>query len=147
MLTSYSPQGSIQYFIELEDGETFVPEAPEHWELPAGASTADDLEKEPAAAEIQIFAEGVDPRVVDPEFVAFVDEQLAVMDSSVVDIDPGTTPGQKPLEGSKMDVEAVSSEGGCNATSAHTSSWFFLLVGLFSLFAITLGRQEPQLDK
>ncbi len=140
-------EGTVQYFIELEDGETFVPEAPEHWDLPSGASTADDLENEPAAAEIQIFAEGVEPRVVDPEFVAFVDEQLDVMDSSIVDINPGTNPGQKPLEGSKMDAEAVSSEGGCNGTSAPTSSWFFLLVGLFSFFALTLGRQESQLDQ
>ncbi len=132
--------GAVNYYIELENGETFVPEPQEYWNLPEGSSTPDDVTTLPAASEIRLFAEGVAPRVVSAEFVEYVDDQLDVMDAAQVDV-PEAPAQNLPV---KPKTDGSNTGTGCNAAgnNAVGASLVLSLLG-FALFA--LRRRESQL--
>jgi hypothetical protein len=134
-------EGAVDYYIELENGETFVPQPADHWNLPAGSSTPDDMTLESSASAIHLFGEGVAPRLVSQEFVEFVDDQLDVMASEKVDVPDApieVLPETPQTQGSNV-------ESGCNATGTRAVG-ASLVLSLLGCALVALRRRESQLS-
>jgi uncharacterized protein (TIGR03382 family) len=96
---------------------------------------------ETSAEAIQLFGEGVAPRIVSPEFVEFVDDQLDVMASEKVDVPDA--PIQALPE--TPQTEGTNTGAGCNAvgTDAVGAS---LVLSLLGFGLVALRRRESQLS-
>ena len=128
--------GKVSYHMELENGETFVPEAPEYWNLPENASSPDDVSVLPSAERIELFGTDIAPRVVAPEYAEYVDEQLDMTPSQNVDV---------PEAPAIPETTAVASGRGCSATGSESGSTH-LAFGVLMMGLALLRRREASLQ-
>ena len=106
--------GGMSYYMELENGETFVPEGlPSWWDINPADNQYNEggsIEEEPAAEVIELFAPGLEPRVVQPDDAGYVEEQLRMQPAEDVDV-----PAAPKVEaGSALDTVPAQSSGGCS---------------------------------
>ena len=82
--------GGFSYYMELENGETFIPEnVPNWWNINENDNRyaeAGNVDEEPAAEVIELFAPGLEPRVVQPDDTGYVEEQLRMQPAENVDV-------------------------------------------------------------
>ena len=134
--------GGFTYYMELENGETFVPEGiPSWWDLNPeenGFAEGDEgsAEEESAAERIELYAPGMEVREVAASDVEYVEEQLKTRSPEDVEVPPvPDTPGTTSLE---FEDDSSSSSDGCHVSSTHTRVWLGLT--LLLLLAIPLRR-------
>ena len=129
--------GSQDYYMELENGETFVPEnAPTDWYNidPANNrySNSRDLAAEPAAESIELYVPGEGAKAVSPDDVAYVEEQLttkAPEDVEVPAFDATSVPAEVVFNAASDD------DGGCSTGSESPMPWavMVLLAGVLGI--------------
>ena len=134
------------FYMELENGETFVPTTvPSWWDIDAaenlyGAEEGEVADSLPAAERIELFAPGLAPRVVAEDDAPYVEEQLKIKPSEDVDVPDVEI---EPL-GSEMDRDnPTTSDKGCSAGNGqNTLGWMtMLMVGLACLRRREMSHQ------
>ena len=120
--------GNRNYYMELENGETFVPiNPPTKYDVNTGSnqySNSQDIEAMPAAESIELYVPGEGAKAVGPDDVAYVEEQLRTQAPENVDV-PAFIPDNKL-------ASVVFDSGGCSTHKDATTPWMTLLflVGL-----------------
>ena len=129
--------GTFGVMIELENGETFVPELPNWMSQGQAAFEPTDLSDEPSAASIELLSATAAPRIVSPEDVDWVDAQLGMLPADAVDV-PGS-----PVENASGQPGLTSTgSGGCSALNSPLGAGITFLFFLLAL--ATLRRQARQ---
>ena len=127
-------EGGVSYEIELSNGETFAPVAPEWWDLTeenqSDAPTV-DAETEPAASSIELMGSQGEPRTVQPQDAQWVDEQLNTLPNESVDVPAVSAQTPPPPE---AEVSSPRS-GGCSSTGGGLVGTGYLLA-LMLLLAV-----------
>jgi uncharacterized protein (TIGR03382 family) len=132
------------FYMTLENGEKFVPNGmPGWWDLNEDENLYDagtvNVEELPAADTIVIYAPGQEPRRINPDDAAYVDDQLQTTPAEDVDV-PKFIESDNQETPTLTEAEATSDGSGCASSTFHsTLPWMGLL--LLAL-AIIRRRQE-----
>ena len=134
------------FYMELENGETFVPTTvPNWWDIDAAENlygtgeegSTDDL---PAAERIELFAPGIAPRVVAEDDASYVEEQLKIKPAEKVEVPEAEI---EPLSDEMDRVVGGTGERGCSSSNGpNTLGWMsMLMVGLACLRRREMSRR------
>ena len=122
--------GNTNYYMELENGETFVPvNPPSMYSVEPNDnqySNSEDIGAMPAAESIELYVPGQGAQAVGPGDVAYVEEQLRTKAPEDVDV-PAFTPDNR------LASVVLNSSGGCSSSAGISTPWLSLLLvgGLF----------------
>ena len=127
--------GAVSYYMELENGDTFVPETPNWVNLPENSVTPDDVSELPGAERIELFGHNMEPRIVPSEYAEYVDDQLDMTPSENVDIPEST------VALTLGDSSRAATGQGCSATGSESGSTHLAMV-LLVMGLVVLRRRE-----
>jgi hypothetical protein len=131
LYTSCDETGAMGVMIELENGETFVPELPNWMSNGEQIFETTDLSDEPAAATIELLSASAAPRIVRPGDVDWVDAQLGLLPADMVDV-PGS-----PVDKGEATIDLTNAgPNGCSALNSPLGAgvtFLFFLLGLAAL--------------
>lgn len=135
--------GGKSFYMELENGETFVPTNyptgvwegfdPEENLYNAGSVNVEEL---PAADTIVVYAPGKEPRRINADDAAYVDDQLQTTPPEDVDVPEFVE--EVPEGGAPVSTQGNNVREGCSSTGLHT---LFPLLGLLVL-ALSVRRRR-----
>jgi len=128
------------YYMSLENGETFVPSVlPSWWDITEEENLYDsgtvNVEELPAADTIVIYAPGQEPRRINADDAAYVDDQLQTIPPEEVDV-----PEFVEAETTAPVGEPASEDSGCVSSSVQSTLPLFGL--LFMALAMFRRRSE-----